>query len=110
MNGVITDDDIFSKIGAIMTRQEQNRRLQELANQSGLDVKNTFQFTEESTKNIASSIVALMLAKRAQDPAYEHLCRVGLSHRSSKVDLINKYKDQANQMIERYKLEHSGRI
>ena len=41
--------------------------------------------------------------KRSMDPDYSALVRAGMSHRKIKTDLINKYKDQANQIIDRYK-------
>ena len=91
-DNVFMDDDIIQKVGTIMTKQAQNQRLQELAKNNGLDVKNTL-----------LSTVALMLAKRSQDSDYDALVRAGMQHRKLKTELINKYKDQANQWIERYK-------
>jgi hypothetical protein len=105
MSDFLTDDDMIQKVGTIMTNLNQNQRLQELAKSNGLDVKNTIQFTEETTNNIAVSVVALMLAKRESDPDYGALVRAGMNHRKIRVDLINKYKDQANQLIDRYKSE-----
>lgn len=98
----MTDNDITSKVGEIMINLKQNQKLQDLAKNNGLDVKNTIQFTDETAKNIAVSVVALMLAKRANDPDYQALVRAGMSHRKIRVDLINKFKDQANQLIDRY--------
>ena len=97
------NEEIFSKVGQIMTKLEQNKQLQKLALENGLDVKNTIQLTEETTNNIAVAVVALSLAKEANDPDYSALVRAGLSHRKIKTDVINKYKNQANQMIAAYK-------
>lgn len=98
----VTDDDMIAKVGQIMTNLKQNQKLQELAKNNGLDVKNTIQFTDETSKNIAVATVSLMLAKRSGDPDYAALVRAGMSHRKLRVDLINKFKDQANQMIEKF--------
>lgn len=102
-DAIFTDDSMIEKVGLIMTKLTQNQKLQELAKNNGLDVKNTVQFTEETSNNIAVAVVALMLAKRSMDPDYSALVRAGMSHRKIKTDLINKYKDQANQIIDRYK-------
>ena len=101
----ITEEQIFSLIGNIMARQKQNRQLQDLAASNGLDVKNTVKFTDDTNKVVTTSVVALALALQAEDPAYQHLCRAGLEHRSAKVALINKYKAQANQMIDKYTMQ-----
>ena len=98
----VTDADMIAKVGQIMTNQKQNLQLQQLARDNGLDVKNTIQFTDETAKNVAVGTIALMLAKRSGDPDYSALVRAGLSHRKLRVDLINKYKNQANQLIDRY--------
>lgn len=102
-DNVFTDDDIIQKVGTIMTKLTQNQKLQELAKTNGLDVKNTLQLTNDTSNIIAVSTVALMLAKREQDSDYDALVRAGMQHRKLKTELINKYKDQANQLIERYK-------
>lgn len=99
----MTDDAIIGKVGEIMTNLERNRKLQELAKNNGLDVKNTIQFTEDTINNIAVAVVSLYLAKRTGDPDYPALVRAGMQHRKLKSDVINKYKDQANQLIDRYK-------
>ena len=98
----VTDDEMIAKVGQIMTSLKQNQQLQTLAKNNGLDVKNTIQLTDETSKNVAVSVVALMLAKRSGDPDYGALVRAGMGHRKIRVDLINKFKDQANQVIERY--------
>lgn len=97
------DDAIFSKVVVIMEKLDQNRRLQELATANGIDVKNSIQLTEATTNNIAVAVVALMLAKQEGDPDYAALVRAGMNHRKIKTELINKYKNQANQMIDMYK-------
>jgi hypothetical protein len=100
----VTDDDMIAKVGQIMTSLQQNQQLQTLAKNNGLDVKNTIQLTDETAKNVAVSVVALMLAKRSGDPDYSALVRAGMNHRKIRVDLINKFKDQANQIIDRYQM------
>ena len=101
---VPSDDAMIQKIGQVMTKLHQNQQLQELAKANGLDVKNTIQFTEETANNIAVAVVSLMLAKRSSDPDYSALVRAGMNHRKIKTELINKYKSQANQLIDKYKM------
>lgn len=101
--GSMSEDFIFSRVGEIMTKLQQNKKLQELAVANGLDVKNTVQFTEETINNIIVAVVALSLAKSQNDPDYDALVRAGMSHRKLKTEVINKYKNQANQIITAYK-------
>ena len=99
------NDDIIAKVGLIMKRLHENQQLQELASQQGIDVKNTIHLTEETANNIAVSVVALMLAKQESDPDYAALVRAGMDHRKIRTELINKYKNQANQLIDSYKMQ-----
>lgn len=98
-----TNDVFFCKVKQIMERLNTNRRLQELASSNGLDVRNSLQLTEETMDNIAVAVVALSIAKQENDPDYAALVRAGMSHRRIKTELINKYKNQANQLITAYK-------
>lgn len=101
----INEDYIFSRVGDVMKKLNQNRKLQELATSNGLEVTNTLKLTEETSNNVAVAVVSLLLAQQQSDPDYDALVRAGMSHRKLKVDLINKYKNQANQMIDRYKMQ-----
>lgn len=105
MNDIATNDAILEKVGLIMKKLHENQKLQELASQNGIDVKNTIHLTEETANNIAVSVVALMLAKQDSDPDYQALVRAGMDHRKIRTDLINKYKNQANQLIDSYKMK-----
>ena len=69
----ITDEMIIEHIGKLMTNLKKNEELQALAKQNGLDVKNTIDFTDSTIENISVSIVALLLAKRENDPKYKQL-------------------------------------
>lgn len=100
-----SNDFIFSRVGDVMRKLKQNQKLQALAKENGLDVKNTVEFTEDTINNIVVAIVALTLAQRDNDPDYAALVRAGMSHRGIKTRLINKYKDQANQLITAYKTQ-----
>lgn len=97
------NEAIFSKVGEIMKKLDQNQKLQKLASDNGLDVTNTLHLTEETANNVAVAVVALSLAQQENDPDYAALVRAGLSHRKLKTEVINKYKNQANQMIMAYK-------
>ena len=103
MNVNMTDDDIFSKVGELMERLAKNQQLQNLAEQNGLDIKNTIKLTDDTVNNIAVSVIAMLLAKRDNDSRYNNLVQAGIQKRSIKTDIINTYKDQANQMINKYK-------
>lgn len=107
LNPTIQNDPIIDQIGEVMKKLHENQKLQELAAANGLDVKNTLHLTEDNVNNIAVSIASLMLAKQADDPRYRDLVRTGMSKRQLKTELINKYKDQANQIITAYKMRLS---
>lgn len=110
LNPTVQNDPIIEKIGEVMKRLHENQKLQELAVANGLDVKNTIHLTEDNVNNIAVSIAALMLAKQSSDPDYQALVRTGMSKRQLKTELINKYKDQANQIINAYKMRLTEEI
>jgi hypothetical protein len=100
---IMTDEEIIMKVGDLFSRMEANERLQKLATDNGLDVKNSVSLTEEAKDNLAVTIVSLLLAKRDNDVRYTTLAKVGLQKRSIKTAIVNSYKDQAMALIERYK-------
>lgn len=100
---IITDDVIFSKVSTLMEKLKSNQQLQALAEKNGLDIKNSVKLTDDTVENIAVSVVALLLAKRSNDPRYNRLVNTGVQKRSLKTEIINTYKNQANQLIEKYK-------
>lgn len=97
------DQSFYLKAQAMLDKLEKNQKLQQLASANGIDVKNSTKLTEATKKNIATSVIALMLAKQNNDPRYNELVRYGMDHRKTKIDIINAYKDQANQIISRAK-------
>lgn len=97
------DKSFYSKAKELLNKLDQNQKLQQLASANGIDVKNSTKLNEATKNNIATSVIALMLAKQQQDPRYAELVRYGMNHRKTKIDLINDYKDQANQIINRAK-------
>jgi hypothetical protein len=99
----MTDEEIIEKVGDLFSRMEANERLQKLATDNGLDVKNTISLTEEAKNNLAVTIVSLLLAKRDNDVRYTTLVKVGLQKRSIKTSIVNSYKDQAIALIDRYR-------
>lgn len=99
----ISDEVIFSKVGELLNKLKSNQQLQELAEKNGLEVKNTVKLTDDAINNVAISVVSLLLAKRENDPRYRKLVNAGIQKRSLKTEIINTYKNQANQLIERYK-------
>lgn len=98
----INDEEIFSKVKTLMERIKKDQALQELSERNGLDVKNSIRLTDDTTNNIAVAVISLMLAKRAGDPKYKTLTRMGMEKRSLKTEIINTYKNQANQLIAKY--------
>lgn len=100
---IISDDEIFSKVTQLMSKLKTNQQLQELSEKNGLNVKNAVKLTDDTIENVAVSVTALLLAKRDNDPRYRNLVRMGMEKRSLKTEIINTYKNQANQLIERYK-------
>lgn len=99
----INDEEIFSKVKELMERLEKNQELQDLAERNGLDVKNSVRLNSDTQNNVAISIVALLLARKANDPKYRTLTHTGLQKRRLKADIINTYKGQANQIIQKYR-------
>ena len=99
----MTDEDIIMRVGDLFSRMEANERLQKLATDNGLDVKNSISLKEYSKDNLAGTIVSLLLAKRDNDVRYTTLAKVGLQKRSIKTAIVNSYKDQAMSLIKRYK-------
>lgn len=105
---ILTDDLIFSKVKELMNKLKSNQQLQKLAETNGLDVKNSIKLTDDSINNVAISVISLLLAKRADDVRYKKLVHTGIQKRSLKAEIINTYKNQANQLIERYKNEYDS--
>lgn len=100
---LMNDEEIFSKVESLMTRLQKNQELQDLSERNGLDIKNSIRLTADTSNNIAVSVVSLMLAKRSGDPRYRKLTQTGLQKRSLKAEIINSYKNQANQIIAKYR-------
>ena len=99
----MTEEEIFSKVKQLMEKLDKDQELQELSERNGLDVKSTLRLNPTTKDNVAVSIAALLLAKSENDPEYTKLARLGMDHRTTKADLIDKYKDRAMQLIQRYK-------
>ena len=97
------DQSFYLRAKAILDKLEQNQKLQQLASANGIDVKNSTKLNEVTKDNIATSVIALMLAKQNNDSRYADLVRYGMDHRRTKIEIINDYKDQANQIISRAK-------
>lgn len=97
------DQSFYSKAKQVLDKLDQNQKLQQLASANGIDVKNAAKLNEATKQNIATSVIALMLAKQNHDSRYSDLVRYGMDHRKTKIEIINDYKDQANQIINRAK-------
>lgn len=99
----VNDEEIFSKVTALMEKLQKDQELQDLAERNGLDVKNGIRLSPTTQDNIAVAVTALLLAKKANDPKYRTLTQTGLQKRKLKTELINDYKAQALQLIQKYK-------
>lgn len=102
-NVQINEDDMINKVATIMNRINENRELQSLADEHGLSVNNSVKLNNATIDNIAVTTIALLLAKQANDPKYQELVKVGMQKREIKFDIVNTYKNQANQILEKYK-------
>ena len=99
----MTDEQIIMRVSDIFSQMEANERLQKLATDNGLDVKNNVTLTEEAKNNLAVTIVSLLLAKRDNDVRYTALTKLGLQKRSIKTAIVNDYKDRAIALVDKYK-------
>jgi hypothetical protein len=95
------DDEMFAKIGEMLVHYRKQKELQDLAEKNGVQI-NGVRYTDDSIMNIVTSVVALMMARNEGDPRYHQLVEQGMRKRSLKVEIINSYKDRANEMINQY--------
>jgi hypothetical protein len=95
------EDDMFAKIGEMMVHYRKQKELQDLAEKNGVQI-NGVRYTDDSIMNIVTSVVALMMARNEGDPRYHQLVEQGMRKRSLKVEIINSYKDRANELINQY--------
>lgn len=100
-----SDQDIIDKAKTILTKLKQNQELQKLADSNGLDIKNSVNLTDDNIKNLTISVIALMLAKNNDDKRYKQLVRIGVQKRSLKTEIINAYKNQAIQILNKSELK-----
>ena len=98
-----TDQDMLRKVQHLLENIDQNQQVQQAAYENGIDVKNSTRLTAATKDNLAVSVLALLLAKRNNDPRCKDLVDFGLKHRTTKVDIINDYKAEANALITRYR-------
>lgn len=103
------EDDVFAKVGELMVKLRKQKELQELAEKSGVQI-NGMRYTDDTVMNIATAVVALMIAKNEGDPKYRMLVDQGMKKRSLKAELINAYKAKANELINQYDHGSSSRI
>lgn len=100
---LMDDEEIFSKVSTLMEKLQKDQELQDLAERNGLDVKNSVRLSPTTQDNVAVAVTALLLAKKANDPKYKTLTQLGLQKRRLKAEIINEYKPQALQLIQKYK-------
>lgn len=97
----IPDEQIFSHVQKMMNHLDQTNRLQQLAKDNGIEINNEIDLSEDNRKKVMVATTSLLIAKRNGDPDYDMLCRTGLQKREIKSRVINKYKDEAQQLINR---------
>jgi hypothetical protein len=98
------EERIMIIIGQLMDKMTENQRLQTLAKENGLTYKPIMDLSDTAIDDIITSMVALVLAKSVNDKDYELLVRTGIQKRSLKASIINKYKDQAGEYLNKYKM------
>ena len=103
MEHTTSDTDIFRKTTEVLDKLEQNQQLQQMAYENGIDTKNSCRLTAATKENIAVSVVSMLLAKQNNDPLCNDLVRFGMQHRNTKAQIVNKYKNEANALIKRYR-------
>lgn len=97
----ITDEMVFSHVQKMMNHLDETNKLQQLAKDNGIEIKNALDLSEDNQKKVVIASTSLLLAKRSGDPDYSLLVRTGLQKRSLKAKIIDKYKDEAQQLINR---------
>ena len=102
------NQEIYDKIESVMKSLKQQRDLQKLSIDNGLDVKNSIILTDRDIDNHLVAVISLLLCKRSGDSKYSKLVEAGISKRSLKTAIINEYKDQANQLIQKYKTKEKA--
>lgn len=103
MEHTTSDVDIFRKTTEVLDKLEQNQQLQQMAYENGIDTKNSCRLTAATKENIAVCVVSMLLAKQNNDPLCNDLVRFGMQHRNTKAQIVNKYKNEANALIKRYR-------
>lgn len=98
---MMSDEQIIDCLNDFFVKFDQSRKLQDMTLANGIDIKNSVRLTDEQKEALAVAQVALLLAKRENDNRYKILSKAGLEHRALKAELINAYKDQAIQLINR---------
>jgi hypothetical protein len=98
------DDNLLAEeVKTLLGKFAENRKLRELADMNGVDIKNSVRLTNDSMDAVAVSIVSLLLCKREDPGAYHEIVLAGLRNRELKVKNTNRFKNQAIQLINRHK-------
>lgn len=106
----MTEEEIFGKVKTLMEKLDKDQELQDLTERNGLDVKSSLRLNPTTKDNVAIAVTALLLAKNSNDPRYTQLSRLGMDHRTLKADLVEAYKAQAQQLIQKYKTATSDMV
>jgi hypothetical protein len=106
----MTEEEIFDRVRSLMEKLDKDQELQDLTERNGLDVKSSLRLNPTTKDNVAIAVTALLLAKNSNDPRYTQLVRLGMDHRSLKADLVDAYKAQAQQLIQKYKTSTSPAV
>lgn len=99
----MNEERVMTIIDQLMNKMRTNQELQILAKENNLSYKPIMDFDDNTIDNIVTSMVALVLASMSNDEKYQLLVRTGIQKRSLKVEIINKYKDQAIEFLNKYK-------
>ena len=106
---MMNEDMIYQRIKVILDRMDQKKQLQALAKENGLPI-NELELNQDTEDAVVLSVIALMLSKMDNDKRYHDLCTFGMQKRTTKVDIINDYKQQAIMLYNKYKAQQSAPV
>lgn len=95
----------FPSIDKLYKRLKLEQSVQQRTQDAGVDI-NVVKLSDDTIDNTLTTIVALALAKDNDDPCYHALAAYGLKRRETKMKVVDKYKDEANMIIEKYHMQN----
>lgn len=91
----------YPSIDKLLKRLKTEQSVQERAQSSGVNT-GVIKLSDDVINDTLTTVLSLALAKDNDDPAYHKLTAYGLQKRETKVKIVDKYKDEANAIIQKY--------